>query len=101
MIRRMHPLALAILFAIALLIGACQAPQPATLSTEDEATLRAVFEKAVTTARANDWASFASLFSEDAQYHPPNQPAVIGREAIQKWGESGPKIEAIEFPNVQ
>ena len=101
MIRRTHPLALAIVSAIALLTGACQAPQPATLSTADEATLRGVFEKAVTTARANDWASFASMFSEDAQYHPPNQPAVIGREAIQKWGESGPKIEAIEFPNVQ
>jgi ketosteroid isomerase-like protein len=87
--------------AAALLIGACQAPQPATLSTEDEAALRGVFEKAVTTARANDWASFASMFSDDAQYHPPNQPPVIGREAIRKWGESGPRIEAIEFPNVQ
>jgi ketosteroid isomerase-like protein len=71
------------------------------LSTEDETALRGVFEKAVTTARANDWAAFASMFSEDAQYHPPNQPPVIGRDAIQKWGESGPKIEAIEFPNVQ
>jgi ketosteroid isomerase-like protein len=100
MTRRTHPLATTA-SAIALLLAACQAPQPAALSTEDETALRGVFEKAVTTARANDWAAFASMFSEDAQYHPPNHEPVIGREAIQKWGESGPKIEAIEFPNVQ
>jgi ketosteroid isomerase-like protein len=102
MTRRTRPPALAAAAsAITLLLAACQAPQPATLSTEDEAALRSVFEKAVTTARANDWASFASMFSEDAQYHPPNHSPVIGREAIQKWGEGSPKIEAIEFPNVQ
>lgn len=102
MTRRKHRLALvAAAFVIGLQISGCQAPQPAALSSEDEAALRGVLEKAVTTARANDWAGFASMFSDDAQYHPPNQPAVVGREAIQKWGESGPKIEAIEFPNVR
>jgi ketosteroid isomerase-like protein len=87
--------------AVTALLVACQAPQPSALSSSDETALRAIFEKAVTTARANDWASFAALLSEDAQYHPPNQPPVIGREAVQKWGESGPKIVAIEFPDVQ
>lgn len=87
--------------AIGLLIAACQAPQPSTLSSTDEAALRAIFEKAVTSARANDWARFATMFSDDAAYYPPNTPPVIGREAIQKWGESGPKIEAIEFPDVR
>jgi len=99
---RTHPLALACAAsAFALLLIACQAPQPATLSSDDETELRAVFEKVVTSARANDWAGFASVFSDDAQYHAPNQAPVIGREAIQKWAESGPRIEAIEFPDVK
>ena len=102
MTRRTHALALvAAGFAIGLLIAACQAPQPATLSSTDETALRAIFEKAVIAARANDWPAFAALFSDDAQYHPPNSATVVGREAIQKWGESGPKIEAIEFPDVR
>ena len=69
MTRRTHALALvAAGFAIGLLIAACQAPQPATLSSADETALRAIFEKAVIAARANDWPAFAALFSDDAQY---------------------------------
>jgi ketosteroid isomerase-like protein len=87
--------------AITLLTAACQAPQPASLTSSDETALRGVFEKAVTSARANDWATFVTVFAEDAQYHPPGNPPVVGPEAIRKWAESGPRLEAIEFENVQ
>src|SRR5262249_52475213 len=88
-------------FALTWLIAACQAPQPATLSSSDETALRAIFEKVVTSARANDWASFVTVYAEDVKYQPPGSPVLIGPEAIRKWAESGPRIAAIEFENVQ
>lgn len=101
MSRRTHPLAFVAAGLAIALLAACQAPQPSTLSSADETAVRGIFEKAAMSARANDWASFITVFSDDVQYHPPGSPPLVGPDAIRKWGESGAKIEAIEFENVQ
>jgi ketosteroid isomerase-like protein len=102
MTTRKHPLAfVAGGFAVALLLAACQAPQPSTLSSTDEATVRAIFDKALASARANDWATFVTLFADDVKYHPPGNPPLTSPEAIRKWAESGPPIAALDFEDVQ
>lgn len=73
----------------------------AFLSKEDVATLEGMFSAVVRLIRADDWAGWAALYADDAVFHPANAAAVRGRAAIQAWGEAYPKLDAIEFSNVQ
>ena len=78
---------LAALFAVVLLVGACQ--QPADTFTEDEiAAIRAAAEQEVVEAMlAGDWERFAATFTEDAVRLPPDDPLHRGRAAIKQWAE--------------
>lgn len=80
----------------------CAAPPAAPpFTAEDEAAVAGMFEQTVADFRTRDFANWASRFAEDAVFHAPNQPAVIGRAAMQAWAEALPPIEAIEFTNIR
>ncbi len=66
---------------------ACQpaAQEAAGLSEEDAAAIRSSTEPFVDAIRAGDWAGVAALYTEDAVYMPPNEPAFEGRAAIEAW----------------
>ena len=95
--RRVSTVVLALIAA-----SACGAPPPApAFTSDDEAAIDGMFQQTVTDFRAGDFANWASRFSEDAVFHAPNQPVLIGRAAIQAWAEALPPIEAVEFTNVR
>ena len=71
-----------------------------TLLKEDVATLESTFSTAARLVVAGDWAGWAELFAEDAVIHPPNGPAVHGRENIRRFGEAFPPIKAFTRSNV-
>jgi ketosteroid isomerase-like protein len=85
----------------ALLITACQNRSHASFGDEDEAAVRAIFDTAVKSARANDWTAWSAVLADDVIYHPPHTPAIHGREAVLKWANALPHVDAIDFQNVQ
>ncbi len=79
---------------LALVSTACQPPaqEPAGLSEEDVAAIRAGYEPFAQAVLAGDWATVAGFYAEDAVFMPPNEPAVEGRAAIQAWHEALPPM---------
>ena len=55
---------------------------------QDEQGVQSVFDAALQHIQSKDWDSWVSLYSEDCVFHPPNEPAVRGRQALRAWGES-------------
>ena len=77
--------------AVGCLAWACSAPPPeaAALSEEDVAAIKAMGEKdIVDMLLAKDWAAFAAAFTEDAVRMVPNEPAHVGRAAIEEWARA-------------
>ena len=62
----------------------------------DEAT-----QTATKAALAQDFATWAALFLDDAVVNPPNEPAVKGRAAIRAWLEKFPPITEFKLNNVK
>ena len=62
----------------------------------DEAT-----QTATKAALAQDFATWAALFLDDAVVNPPNEPAVKGREAIRAWLEKFPPITEFKLNSVK
>ncbi len=71
---------------IATMVAGCGESQAAgaaaPLSSADEAAIRKTSEDFVTAAMANDAEAMASLYAEDAVLMFPNEPAVVGLDAI-------------------
>ena len=89
-------------FALAAVVGACQTQRPpAQLSAQDMANVRAVFDSTVPRLRAGNYGAWASEFSEDSRFFPPNAKPVIGRAAIEAWGHTMPPVEQFSFSDVQ
>ena len=83
----------------AALVG-CQ-PRPAQWNEQDTVTLRAVFDSTLQRLRAGNFSAWAAEFSNDARFYAPNAPPVIGRAAIQAWGQALPPVEQMAFSDVQ
>lgn len=69
-------------------VAACAVPpsDTAALSDEDLAAMKLLGEKTVVDQLlAKDWEAFAAGFTEDAVRMVPNEPAHIGRAAIEEW----------------
>jgi uncharacterized protein (TIGR02246 family) len=62
----------------------------------DEAT-----QTAMKAALAQDFATWAALFLDDAVVNPPNEPAVRGRAAIRAWLEKFPPMTEFKLNNVK
>jgi uncharacterized protein (TIGR02246 family) len=94
------------LLAVLVLAVASTACQPAAqqvgpLSDEDVAAIRASTESFAEAIRASDWAGVSALYTEDAVFMPPNEPAVQGRAAIEAWMEAFPPITGFSPETVE
>jgi hypothetical protein len=63
-----------------------------SLSEADIKKIDDVTQTAVNAALARDFATWASLFLDDAVVNLPNEPAVKGRAAIRAWLEKFPPM---------
>ncbi len=79
--KRRVPVALLISLAVA----ACQAAAAAPSKAEDEAAIRALFDKHIAAFTAGDSAAVVTLYTDNAVMMPPDRAAMTGREAI-RWG---------------
>ena len=53
----------------------------------DEEAIEAVVEGAVAAVNAGDVDGWASSLSDEVIFMPPNQPIVVGRDAVRAWAE--------------
>jgi uncharacterized protein (TIGR02246 family) len=86
---------------LALIIAACQAPAPPTLTDADTAAIRASNASYATAVKAKDWAALAALYAQDAVILPPNHRAVEGRASIQAYFSAFPPMSAFELQIVE
>jgi uncharacterized protein (TIGR02246 family) len=99
------PMRIRVLNVIALATFAWLVLQPSEAQTLDglsEADVRKIDEAtqtAVKAALAKDFATWATLFLDDAVVNPPNEPAVKGRAAIRAWLEKFPPITEFKLNN--
>jgi ketosteroid isomerase-like protein len=70
-----------------------------SLSEADIKKIDDVTQSAVNAALARDFATWASLFLDDAVVNPPNEPVVKGRAAIRAWLEKFPPITEFKLNN--
>lgn len=57
-------------------------------STEaDMAALQALVDKEIASINDGDVEALLTLVTEDTVCMPPNEPAIVGKEALQKWGQ--------------
>jgi ketosteroid isomerase-like protein len=90
------------------IMGACLlavACQPAgtsgtMLSDADRATLQALADSAEIQVRERRLPAWASQFTENAVFHPPNHPAIQGRAAILAWADSFPPLSEFRFTSL-
>jgi ketosteroid isomerase-like protein len=81
------------LLVVALAVAAPLRAQTAGLSEKDRAAIRdqtVAFAKAINSA---DWPGAAALYTDSANFMPPNQPPVTGPSAIQGWMKAFPPIK--------
>lgn len=72
-------------------LAACRPAAP-ELPDADVAAIRANIDAYVRTALAGDWDAWGKTLATDVVYMPPNQPALLGREAVVAFGKSFPKL---------
>jgi uncharacterized protein (TIGR02246 family) len=70
--------------ALALSLACLPLPAAAQAAKTDPAISK-ILKEFSSAAGAKDAAKIASLYTEDAVFYPPNEPAVRGRAAIQGW----------------
>jgi uncharacterized protein (TIGR02246 family) len=70
-----------------------------SLTESDLKKIDDITQTAVNAALARDFATWASLFLDDAVVNPPNEPAVKGRAAIRAWLEKFPPITEFKLNN--
>lgn len=83
---------------LALIVG-CQ-PAAARFTTQDEATLRGMFEATPGYVRTGAWETWAAQYTEDAVFQPPNAPLVMGRANLIAWGRGFPPVENAAFSKI-
>ena len=70
---------------IATMVAGCGAEAAGTaapLSSADDVAIRQATADFAAAALANDADALANLYTEDAVFMPPNEPAVVGKDAI-------------------
>lgn len=77
-----------------LLFVACAKGGPTPLSEADRTAIRANDQKFAQGVMAKDWAGIAAMYTDNASFMPPNEPAVSGPAAIQAWMAAFPPVSA-------
>ncbi len=85
----------------ATIVSACEGPVPRTLTSQDSTALRGLFDLAQTAISSGDFVTWAGHYADSAVFMPPNGPAVVGRAAIQAWGQAMPPVERFAFSDVR
>jgi len=75
--------------------------EPAGLSSDDLAGIRAVEQAWEDAAGANDWEALGEVYTEDATLMPPNHDPVEGRAAIQEFFGTFPPITDVQLEIVE
>jgi uncharacterized protein (TIGR02246 family) len=70
-----------------------------SLSEADLKKIDDITQTAMNAALAKDFATWATLFLDDAVINPPNEPAVKGRSAIRAWLEKFPPLTEFKLNN--
>ena len=71
------------------------------LSEADLTAIRERFDEIASHVSAEDNAAWANDYTEDGIFMYGNTPAIKGRAAIQKWGETGRKVTSLTFSDIQ
>jgi ketosteroid isomerase-like protein len=74
--------------SLAALGYACSSPGPATDTSADVAAVNEVREREMGFVNSGDVDQLVAGYAEDIVMMPPNEPAVIGREAVRSWAEA-------------
>jgi|SRR5579859_3083295 len=72
---------------------ACMPPSR-PFSDADRAAVRATTDSFTARVLRADWTAASNMYSTDAHFMPPNEPAVVGRPAILKWMGAFPPVKA-------
>lgn len=95
----MNNRSLACVIGVVFTITGCQ-PQPSQFTTEDEATLRGIFEATARDFGAGNMKAWVQHYANDAVFQPPNAPMVVGDAHILAWGQAFPPIKDLVFSNI-
>jgi ketosteroid isomerase-like protein len=85
---------LAPLFSVG--VAGCQS-SPAMLSDADIRAHQAMSQEFLDRVGAEDWDGLSKMYTEDAVVMQPNQPALVGREAIRDFWAAMPPIKELRF----
>jgi ketosteroid isomerase-like protein len=88
-----------VIVAIAFTLG-CTTPAR-DLSEEDLTAIRERLDDFASHGGSEDNVAWANDFTEDGIFLIGNTPALRGRAAIQKWGETGVKLTSLTFSDIQ
>jgi uncharacterized protein (TIGR02246 family) len=72
-------------------------PTIGALSAKDTAAIRAVSEQFSRFLLAQNFDALVRLYTDDAVFMPPHQPAVNGRTALRSWLDAFPKVTKFAF----
>jgi uncharacterized protein (TIGR02246 family) len=91
-------------FLVAMFFGlglsAC-ANTPPAFSDADRSAIRSAVDSFTAAVNKGDYATAASLYTEDGVIMPPNAPAVTGRTGIQKSLEGFGRVSAFSQPVIE
>jgi uncharacterized protein (TIGR02246 family) len=74
---------------------------PASLPASDLAAISANSADWLKAVRAKDWAAVAATYTTDGMLMPPNEPAVVGRDAIRAWFAAFPALVSMEVQDAE
>jgi ketosteroid isomerase-like protein len=80
--------------------ASCQTQKGSTFSDADRDAVRAAFDSTASHIGSGNFAAWASQFTEDARFMPPNHPIVRGRASLQAWADSLPPMTGFSFGDV-
>ena len=93
--------ALTIVAAVVVAGLGCQSQTIVGLTASDEGAVRQALDTEMKAANAADAAGWASVYTQDAIVLRPHAPAVQGREAIQQWLATLPRISNAKAEGVE
>jgi uncharacterized protein (TIGR02246 family) len=67
------------------------------LSSEDRDAIRATADRFAELVLKQDFDGVVRLYTDDAVFMPPHQPAVRGRKALREWLGAFPRVSRFRF----
>ena len=96
----MRTRALVAITAAAITLEACR-PKPAEFTTQDEVSIRRMFDDRVASIRAGDWIAWSRQHADSIVVQPAHAPTIKGRAALLAWGQAFPRIDSLALSDIQ